>query len=388
MLEAAGCGRTDLPVGDPVFQCADGSEAGDVGCGNITFANAGDYPITLGLNEVEVAELNGDGALDFVVAGAGDSVTIFLNQGNGQFFDGVPFATSLFNEFGSPAGVSGIAIGDINQDGAVDIVVSPARDDASLISVLMNDGHGAFAPGVLYKAGAGPHAVGLGDLDGDGLLDIAVANIKANKIGVLSNLGNGTFSDPVFHGPVNLPKSVVAADIDLDGRLDLVATNYGSNASAFGTALFRNTGGGTFAKPITSVGFGGSRMAVGDMNGDGKPDLASGHGDHVEIRLNMGGFTFGSTKNFFVKTLAYTVAMADLNNDCRPDIAAVGEREGVGVLPNLGDGTLGPSVTHLTDHQPYWVASGDFNGDGKNDLVVTYWNFGLVSVLLNRGCGP
>lgn len=392
LAAASGCGaRSDLPAGDgeAPFRCEDGSAAGAVGCGSVAFADVVSYPVVEGLKKVIVAELNGDGAPDLVVAGSGaDSVTVLLNEGDGVFSDGVPYATSLSGELGLLAGVSDVAAGDVNQDGAADLVVSPARDDATSVSVLVNDGHGAFAPGVLSTAGAGPGAVALGDLDGDGLLDIAVANTMGDDVSVLSNLGDGTFSPPVSHGPVPRPHSITVADLDLDGRLDLVATLVYSTSTAFGTGIFLSTGGGTFDNPITHPGFGGSGMAVGDVNGDGRPDLTTDHIHDVDVRLNLGDGTFGDTVKYAVPTYAYSLAMADLNGDCRPDIAAVGEDEAVAVLPNLSNGTFGPSEAHLVEKGPLSVAAGDLDGDGKADLAVTYVGFGLVSVLLNRGCAP
>jgi hypothetical protein len=391
---ATGCGaRSDLaPEGSEAsFRCADGSRAGAVGCRSVAFADAVDYPVAKGLNKVALADLNGDGALDLVLVGLLDEVTVLLNQGDGVFSDGVPYATSLAGASGL-VGVSDVSAGDLNQDGAVDLVVSPIRDDGTSVSVLLNDGHGAFASGVLYAAGLGPHGVALGDLDGDGLLDIATANTVGDDVSVLSNLGDGTFGPPVHHGSLDNPLSITVADLDRDGRLDLVAKlSPVGTTTAFWTGLFLNAGGGIFVGPTLHSGFGGSAVEVGDVDGDGWPDLASNHLDFVEVRLNAGDGTFGEKVRYPLATYTSSLAMADLNGDCRPDIAAVGGDDAiVGVLPNLGDGTFGPADAHVVEEHAYWIAAGDLNGDGRVDLAITYGysGFGLVSVLLNRGCGP
>lgn len=379
-LIPAACGaRSDLPIEsrEASFQCADGARAGAVGCGRLTFADAVSYPAGAGLKQVVVADLNGDGALDLAVTGSeASTVTVLFNQGNGVFSGGVLYATS------SEGGSSDLAAGDLNNDGAIDLVISPAIHDGKLVSVLLNDGHGAFAPGVLYAAGLHLAAVALGDLDGDGRLDIAAANEEGDNLSVLVNLGDGTFAPPVIHGPMAAPHTIAMADLDLDGRLDLVSTS----AVSSGISFFRNTGGGTFASPIRFPGFGNGEVEVGDVNGDGWPDLAAAN--DVDVHLNAGGGTFSDAVTYPAPVDAFSLAMADVNGDCRPDLVLASEGGTVSVLPNLGDGTFGPADTHVVESFAYSVAVGDLDGDGKLDLAVSYAGVNVVTVLLNRGCAP
>jgi hypothetical protein len=397
---ASGCGaRSDLATGgsEASFRCANGSRVGAVGCRSVAFADpvAVGHLVSARLDEVAIADLNGDGALDLVVVGWLDAVTVFLNQGGGVFSDGVPYPTSLVSVSGLSADVSALAAGDVNQDGAVDLVVSPGRDDGTSVSVLLNDGHGAFAPGVPYPtAGVGVRAVALGDLNGDGRLDIATANLSSNDVSVLSNLGDGTFGLPVTHGPLENAQSITVADLDRDGRLDLVATfTDASSPTAFGISFFRNVGGGSFEGPILHPAFGGSHVVVGDVNGDGWPDLASDYVHVVDVFVNVGDGTFGDPAPYPAPFSVDSLAMADLNGDCRPDITSIGfasvsPHSAVNVLLNLGDGTFGPADTHVVEPAGYSIAAGDLDGDGKVDLAYTHGDDGRVSVLFNRGCGP
>jgi hypothetical protein len=377
-----GCGaRSELVIGGHEV-CANGSRAGAVGCPSVAFADPVSYPVGAGSKWVlVVVDLNGDGALDIAV-NLGTTVTVLLNQGHGVFSDGVPYPTSSPNP-------SGLSAGDLNHDGFVDLVVGTGLDAGTFVSVLLNDGHGGFAPGAVYAAGLSPTSVALGDLNGDGLLDIATANTRADSVSVLSNLGDGTFGPPVTHGPVMLPTSIAVADLDRNGRLDLAVTS----AETSGLSVFLNAGGGTLAGPIsyllppkTFV----DDLAVGDVSGDGWPDFVYGRGGAgVEVRLNSADDTIFGDAASYPQTQRVEMAMGDLNGDCRLDIALVDYGKTVSVLPNLGDGTFGPATTHVVGSKPASsVAVGDLDGDGKLDLVVSYVVTGAVSVLLNRGCGP
>jgi hypothetical protein len=150
-----------------------------------------------------------------------------------------------------------------------------------------------------------------------------------------------------------------------------------------------NAGGGTFVGPI-DYPYNGRFLGIADVNGDGWPDYLDNGIDGLAVRLNAGDGTFSDVVSYPVAAHRSTesLAIADLNGDCRPDFAAVSEDDVVRVLPNLGDGTFGPADAHAVKHGAYSVAAGDLDGDGKLDLAVTYVGVEEVTVLLNRGCGP
>lgn len=382
LLAASGCGaRSELVSGDSEtsFTCPDGSTAGAVSCGTITFADPVSYLVEAGGNHVVMADLNGDGSLDLAVTGwSAEAVTVLFNQGDGTFAEGVLYATS------SEGGSSDLAAGDLNGDGAIDLVVTPAIDDGTSVSVLHNDGVGAFAPALLYTAGLGPTAVALADLDGNGSLDIATANVSGDNVSVLANLGDGTFGPPVTFGPVDGPHSITTADPDLKGSLDLVVTS----AVASGITIFQNLGAGLFTGPVSYPGVGRHMVAAGDVNGDNRPDLAAAAVDGIDVLLNAGDGTFGVAASYPVPVNTLSLAIADLNGDCRPDLAAASQEGTASLLPNLGNGTFGPADNHVIEDQlALSIAAGDLDGDGKPDLAITYVGT-AVTVLLNRGCAP
>ena len=121
--------------------------------------------------------------------GTDNTVSVLLGLGDGGFAPQVTYRVGA-----NPRGVS---VGDLNGDGAPDIVTANQNDNT--ISVLLN-GAGTFAPEVTYAVGVSPQALGLGDFDGDGNLDLAVANSDTDDIAVLLNLGDGgTFGAPAFY---------------------------------------------------------------------------------------------------------------------------------------------------------------------------------------------
>lgn len=377
-----GCGArseilTSLNEAPP--QCADGAIAGAVGCQTLTFADPVNYPVDVVGGHVIIADLNGDNALDLAVASWDtDTVAILLNQGDGVFSTAASYPTS------SEGGSSGIAAGDLNGDGALDLVIPPALDSATLVSVLYNNGSGAFAPAMLTPAGLGASSVALGDYNDDGWLDIATPSAWDDDLTILTNLGDGTFSSPVSHGPLNAPIAVTAADLDMDGHLDLAVTS----AVTSGITILRNTGSGTFGIPVNYAGSGRHDIVSGDVNGDLWPDLLSTNVDGVDVLLNTGGGVFGGAASYPMDVNAIGLVAADLNDDCRVDVAAASEQGTVGIFTNLGDGTFGPVDTHVVEKADWKIAAGDLDGDGQVDLAVTYVAAGLVTVLLNRGCAP
>jgi hypothetical protein len=146
-----------------------------------------------------------------------------------------------------------------------------------------------YAPAVNYSAGTQPISVAMGDFNGDGFQDLAVPNFNMGlpgaTVGVLLNNGDGTFSSAVNYPVDNGPQSVAVGDFDGDGIPDLVTANYSGTVSVLlgnGDGTFRpavNYGDGTFqaALPFRVAGFGNPpvSVAVGDVNGDGYPDVAA-----------------------------------------------------------------------------------------------------------------
>jgi hypothetical protein len=259
-----------------------------------------------------------------------------------------------------------------------------------------------------FAAGTEPDAVAWGDFNGDGRPDLVVANYFDKTVSVLldttpAGAGTPSFAAPQTFAAAGNPAAVAVADFNGDGRADLAVANSQSNT----VAVLRNAtaaGAGTpsFAAPQTfAVGTNPRAMAWGDFNGDGRPDLTVVNDDDktVSVLLNttaagVAALTFAAQQTFAVGPVPEGVAVGDVNGDGRPDLAVANEIDNtVSVLRNqTAAGAATPSFaarqTFAVGTNANGVAWGDFNGDGRPDLVVA--NYGAnfipksVSVLLNK----
>lgn len=186
------------------------------------------------------------------------------------------------------------------------------------------------------------------------------------------------------------PQSIVVGDFNKDGNLDFAQVNYNGGSSG-SVNVFLGNGDGTFQSGVTyPAGNGPDALAVGDVNGDGNPDLVVGDdtGAAVSVLIGKGDGTFPTLQKYTAGEFPHWVALADFNGDGKPDIAVTNEGDNnVGVLLNNGDGTFGAMKTFATAVEPYSVAAADFNHDGKIDLAVTGYYASVVSILKGRGDG-
>jgi hypothetical protein len=403
----SGSGGNDAqPGGGPGSGGHGGTTTCDAGAGSaprgpaatLSFAPAVDYAVDASNAStgfiIAAGDLSGDGKVD-VVAGKGLRIHVLINRGAGTFADPVGYATTATNYGYTPA------IGDLDGDGKADVIVT----SDGRVDLFTNTGGGVLAPPVTYVAGAYAGALAVADLDGDGKNDIVAAGGSDPSATVLFNTGGGTFAAKSYAG-LEGGAPMTVGDVNGDCRPDIVATfaQSASGDNVGGLSVRLNEGHGTFAAPaIYGVGTFPSSIALGDLNGDGKSDIAApggrdGVGD-LDVLLNYGDGTFtaslayapgpnpdGGTSPEDVPA-AYAVALGDLDGDGRLDVAYVTPCCGAGVRLNRGDGTFGAPIyfgapsarsamTYLSS-----AAVADVNGDGKPDLIL---GFGTgVTVLLN-----
>lgn len=275
----------------------------------------------------------------------------------------------------------GIAVGDFNHDGKLDVAVSSCN--AVSLSVFLGNGNGTFQPAATYDAGPDANSLLTGDFNRDGNLDLAV--ISGTGLNLLLGNGDGTFQMAKVSPAGNVPNSLVAGDFNGDGKLDLAVSNYCLDRSCDsygGYTILIGRGDGTF-RPMPSVQVSGNpiELVAADFNRDGAPDLAIS-GTSLFVLLADGDGTFQSPVTL---GMGSTVAATDLNHDGNLDLIATDGN--VAVLLGNGDGTFQAGTDFAGGSDPWGIKAGDFNGDGKMDVVVITLGGTSVEVLLGNGDG-
>jgi len=267
------------------------------------------------VRSLALGDLNGDGAADLVVGydGVPGSLSVLLNRGDGTFVPQVDYRTG-----GAPAS---LAVEDLNGDGRADVIAL-----GNSVSVLLNRGDGGLLQPVRYRVGRGGYwgsrSLALGDLNGDGVLDVVTPNDKDGTVSVLANRGDGTFTRRDYPTEAH-PSSVAVGDLNADGEADVVTTGSRKNDSDFAVSVLLNRGDGRLAARRDYRGPGFS-VAVGDLNGDGAPDLAGTGLLHVSVLFNDGRGRFGSKLDYDPSggNETVNVELADLNGDGRLDLTS------------------------------------------------------------------
>ncbi len=247
--------------------------------------------------------------------------------------------------------------GDLNGDGSPDVVAAHMFNSGWL-SVLLNDGEGGFLPPSFVPQALGSWGLELCDVDGDGDLDVLAANSGSNWQGNgftrYLNAGDGSLGSPASFASVGGPSGLAVADFDGDGHEDVAVAGYGFFGSGSQVAVHLGDGAGGFG-PALVLGTGAApyRLAAGDLNGDGRPELVvARENKRVSVHLNQGGALGAAVE--------YTPAGRLLAGDGYPDLALFD-------VDHDGDLDVGYSSTRT--------------------MVTSDTSFGALSVLHNDGTG-
>jgi hypothetical protein len=360
-------------------------------------------------NSVSVGDFNGDGYPDLALTTGCTEygcVGVLLGNGNGGFRPAMTYNSGTYGD------ALWLAAADVNEDAKLDLIVSGGACCYWYVSVLLGNGDGTFQNPVSYASGgyeAG--SVAVGDVNGDGHPDLVVVNALQwgqnesgyGGVSVLLGNGDGTFKPAVIYNCGSYAHFVAIADLNGDGKSDLVITHAGKLPV---DVLLGNSDG--TLEPAVGYDLGGVgavTVAIGDVNRDGKLDLVVANGNEywnghwtgtVAVLTGNGNGTFQQAVVYDVGELsANSVAIGDVNGDGKPDLLVAtmymwaGSGNGAAViLPGNGDGTFQNSVFYNTGPHHPWseansIAVADVNGDSKPDLLVTTAN-GYVSVLFNN----
>jgi hypothetical protein len=392
-------------------------------------------------SSVAVADVNGDGVPDIVVANvrrnltdqvfAASNIGVMLGNGDGTFQSVVTYPSG-----GSE--LQSVVIADVNNDGRPDIL---AANGCTLISigdcsvqgavgVLLGNGDGTFQPAVNYGSGGfgGLYLkVIAADMNGDGKPDLVTLNGCSSPcdsinppqgtVGVLLGNGDGTFQNAVSYATGGyFAHSLAVADLNGDHNLDVAVTNFCGDSNIAGcttpgpVGVLLGNGDGKLQATVSYASGGQftSSVFIADVNEDGIPDLIVGNcgvqgcggfwppSGVVGVLLGRGNGTFASAATYGSGSY-FTVAVADIDGDGKPDLVLANwacSSAGTGCVSLIlgnGDGTFQSAANVGAGTDADTIAVADLNGDGQPDLVTAPNEPfssndppGTVSVLLNN----
>jgi hypothetical protein len=375
-----------------------------VGCGRPEPLLVAGQPIASGPGggEVVLADVDGDGHIDVIAKFLlRRLIAVHFGAGPAGFGQRTPATTMLEFEPGA------MAVGDLDEDGRLDLVIANRESEREFVHVLLGDGRGDFAgsppspytvPGSMtgYKP-----IVRIADVDHDGQPDVIVANGRRNRVDLFRGDGAGALTGPqsvildAGHDlnsfqAANLLFTFDVADMSLDGDLDLVyaasipgrAEDWLAVRLAEGRGWF---GGGERSALVPAQA---RLVGLGDADGDGRPDVVLGHGEARRLSLLLNGLDgrlrAATGSPWAMAGDVFDAVVHDVDRDGRPDLVAA-TAESVTVLLRDGQAwTPAPGSPFPTGRGTYNLAVGDVNEDRRPDVVASGFEADEIAVLLSR----
>lgn len=345
---------------------------------NDPYAEAPSFAVDGAPTGLAAGDVDADGDVDLVVCGGSGGLFILRNDGMGHFVSNAKYAIYALHAL----------VADVNGDGKPDVVVT---NGSNKLYVLLGPGP-ATSGWLATTTGNGSIGAAAADLNGDGHLDLVTANTTDDTVSVLLGRGDGTFAAKVDYAvdatavPMS-PTGVALGDLDGDGWKDIAVVGTGMDF----TGVFLNSGTGTFGV-VRTVASGSSarQVAIADLDADGRAELVVPRDTDawVDVLFGTGGGAF--TVPMPIKTARANVALAveAIDAGATPDIITLAyDSQALSVLLGQGAGTMAAAVQYPVARQPTDLVLADFDGDGYLDVAVSSDVERSVQVFRNDGTG-
>lgn len=329
------------------------------GRGDGTFSEMNGFTAVANINLAAIGDFNGDGRDD--LAGTPDQT------------QGVAFTSR-------PKGVSDVASGDLDGDGAADLVSIISGLDRVKVNLLRWDD--SFERVDDLFTDLFPVAVELLDVDSNGMLDIVTANQQGRSLSVLRQVTRGQFEREDVELP-HRPSDLILSNLNDDGTQDVLVLSQ-KDRSLMTLLGSNNTLSLSLVLPL---GFTPGDFSVGELNGDGIPDvgISDPEGDRLLIFPGVGDGTFGAPVTVLGVSNPGSLAIGDMNRDGRQDlVVAQPHSNRVGVLYQRSPGKFTTPQWIGVGKTPSDIVAEDANGDEATDLLVVNQGDDTVSLILNR----
>jgi len=349
-----------------------------LGRGDGTFSHGQDIALPYGSGNggwagsaINIVDVTGDGNLDVLLGGTGSiaaQLLVLVGNGDGSFQAPIVSVLSASSNNTFPLLNGLIGVGDVNGDGIVDLVAADPMNN--MLWVALGDKKGKFtlSSTITYYGGIAAY---LADLNGDNVLDIVVTDRIGATASVLLGNGNGTFQAAVNYSTGASTQNLLLVDMDRDGHPDIVAETYPGQV-----VFLKGNPDGTFAAPVTiaSVPQTYGLAPPADFNGDGLLDLAFLSSAGVTILPAKSALAFNNPVSSLAGGLGLQglalLAEGDFNNDGRMDIAMASE-SGIVFLFGNGNGSFRSADSYDVGSTLGVIVVADFNGDKLPDIAAT-----------------
>jgi len=381
--------------------------------GSIGFATKITYAVDEKVKKLMARDINGDGEYDLIVSHVNNHISrlsVFTGIGDGTFNTRV--------DYHYPDTGKEFDLGDINNDGAIDVIAGTEQDSTFSIiygGVTSGKGNGTMG-GILYDGGPTEQSIISADFNNDSILDLVTTSwfdsAAGNSAHILLGNGSGGEGDGTFGSALQLsyvdnsmPTKVHSADFNEDGDLDIAILNYSDATAGRSFGILLGNGDGTFATKVnyfTGETNAPDDLEIGDFDEDGILDIAITTGLSDKLLIFLGNGSAGTGDGTFVSgSPSYSYAVG---NDCKAltsgdfdldgnlDLAMINRIDGnMSVSFGAGDGTFnnnGGIVNYSgSDNNQLDIVAADVNEDGYPDLIATGGNARTVDVYMNDGDG-